>query len=304
MKRVLTNKINVLSAQLETIQREMNKLKIEMHAYDDAEKSKGASLSLQDHFFEKQLSGSINVQNFSDTDSDDGSSSNCSRESKEDENNILLFKSVEFSCRPIYILFDLETTGIGQTSNICVTEIGALQITEKGKLIDSFRQLVCPLRNVTKQASNITGLTNNALSSYDFWEKVGKKFYNWCCSKRMHNDSVKVYLIAHNGKRYDSRVLFFENKRHKLQFPQNFFFLDTLSLFREKFTKLPSLALCNVYHHVFDEKIKDAHTAIGDCTAMRELIEILCIGEQNNLFRDWCVRSAESSDNVEKRCTK
>jgi len=69
------------------------------------------------------------------------------------------------------------------------------------------------------------------------------------------------------------------------------------------YPKLPSYGLGAVYKAVFDEQIKDAHTAVGDCTAIRELLEIGVMPE-DGLLKKWILKTAESFDSVAKRCLK
>ena len=52
---------------------------------------------------------------------------------------------------------------------------------------------------------------------------------------------------------------------------------------------------------MFDDKIKDAHTALGDVKAMLRLLEVgLMVGE--HVLEKWIKAHSESFDSVQKRC--
>lgn len=203
---------------------------------------------------------------------------------------------------PIIVLYDLETTGLGKSSEICITEIGARQLDTKGKKLRSFRCLVNPLVPVSESASKITGHTTQKLSTYNKWSRVGKQFNDWLNSLR-ENEEQCIYICAHNGKRYDSRLLVFEHTRHGLEFPRNLFSVDTLPLFKQMYPKLQSYSLSKLYKDVFGEQIRDCHTAIGDISAMNELFEVGVMHGPEIIYR-WIKEHSESFDTVQKRCFK
>ena len=201
----------------------------------------------------------------------------------------------------VLVLFDFETTGLGKTSDICITEVGAIHVDPfKGHILHEFRELVQPTVHVTAGASRVNGLTDRKLSSFPMWDNVGSKFNSWLESLRENKDTL-IYLCAHNGKRYDSRLLIFEHSRHQLKLPRNLYHIDTLPLFKSMFIGLDSYSLSALYKYMFDDKIKDAHTALGDVKAMLRLLEVgLMVGE--HVLEKWIKAHSESFDSVQKRC--
>jgi len=304
-KQKLANQLDVLNQQLAVIHRQLQLVQKDFQRICIAEAPRKPSgppppvVSLQDHF----PSTILEELDFTDAESSGNTTDSDGDADKDAVVDMQYFKTVATSCDPLIVLYDLETTGLGKSSEICITEIGAILIDQKGAQIDTFRELVCPLVNVSKGASRVTGNTTEQLAAYDFWKAVGRRFYNWLESHRNSNSRTPINLIAHNGSRYDSRILFFENQRHRLEMPRNCYSLDSLSLFKQMYPKLPSYGLGAVYKAVFDEQIKDAHTAVGDCTAIRELLEIGVMPE-DGLLKKWILKTAESFDSVAKRCLK
>ena len=304
-KQKLANQLDVLNQQLSVIHRQLQLVQKDFQRICISEappKPRGPPppvVSLQDHF----SSTILEELDFTDAESSGNSTDSDGDADKDAVVEMQDFKTVATSVEPLIILYDLETTGLGKSSDICITEIGAILIDQKGSSIDTFRELVCPLVNVSNGASKVTGHTHEKLQAYDFWKAVGRRFYSWIESHRHNNERVPINMIAHNGSRYDSRILFFENQRHRLEMPRNCYSLDSLSLFKIMYPKLPSYGLGAVYKAVFDEPIKDAHTAVGDAQAIRELIEVGVLPE-DGLLKKWIRKTAESFDSVAKRCLK
>jgi DNA polymerase III alpha subunit (gram-positive type) len=202
----------------------------------------------------------------------------------------------------ILVLYDLETTGLGMTSEIQITEIGAIEIDLHGKKKNEFRELVRTSIPVSKSVSHMTTNTTQSLQQLSNWKIVSEKFNNWLLSLRKKTNK-KIFLCAHNGKRFDSRLLVFENKRHGVEFLRDLYHLDTLPLFKSMFPGLISYSLSKIYFHLFAKAIKNCHTAIGDINAMIEIIEIGLMHGPELLYK-WINKDYESFDAVQKRCLK
>ena len=94
-----------------------------------------------------------------------------------------------------YVVFDLETTGLDPHVNEII-EIGAVKISS-GKKIEEFHSLVKPEHGVSKESSEITGITMEMLKDKPSLGEVLPKFLEFI------DDSV---LVAHNAN-FDYRFI-------------------------------------------------------------------------------------------------
>jgi DNA polymerase III alpha subunit (gram-positive type) len=116
----------------------------------------------------------------------------------------------------------------------------------------------------------------------------------------MPTAKTKVTLVAHNGKRYDARILVFENARHNIDFVENIFNVDTLQIFKELFPRQQNYKLGTVYKNQFHEPIPDQHTALADARAMQRLLGAAA----PSVCCEKIIRLRESFDAITKRCMK
>lgn len=152
----------------------------------------------------------------------------------------------------VYIVFDLETTGLSpQTEEI--TEIGAVKIKD-GLIVDRFSQLVNPLKPISEQITQITGITNEMVKDMPDISEVLPRFRKFC------GDGV---MVAHNAK-FDMSFIYAAAKRLGIYFPNKT--ADTLLMSREIFK--------NEKNHKLDElcrrlnvTLDNHHRAVSDSTA-------------------------------------
>lgn len=156
----------------------------------------------------------------------------------------------------LHVLYDLETTGIGKTSKIKIREIGAVAMVDKGKEWEDVGSIDCKVDVLSK--------TNN-------WKKVGATFFEWVENLKRKNEAKEIILHAHNGKRFDARIVYFENQRHDLNMPECMH-VDTLDTFKECFPgKKKSCKLEDYYYLACKGFINGRHTGLGDSLALRDI---------------------------------
>ena len=207
--------------------------------------------------------------------------------------------------RPVHVFYDFETTGLGKTQDIRIAEIGAVHVSPfDGEVLGQFRALVNPNVRMSQDAENINGLTSSKLQHCPQWKTIGQQFNDWLESLRSSHPDQAIILSAHNGKRFDSRILVFEHYRHHLQLPSHLYHADTIPFFKLSL-KLDSYSLNNIYKHVFGHRVPNAHTALGDVKAMAKLFEwVVVTQDEGEIVHTWCHRHQESFDVIEKRCLR
>lgn len=154
------------------------------------------------------------------------------------------------------IFYDLETSGV-DTKNDSIIEIGA-----KDNLGNTFSKLINPEIVISSKIEDLTGITNNKLKYRHTLKQSYDVINNWFDFEKKNNIYKEVYLIAHNGDRFD------------LKFMERYFnikckSIDTLTLFRKLLPNKGSHSiktLCEIY------KI--------DCTKHHRALEDVIILEQ------------------------
>ncbi len=86
-----------------------------------------------------------------------------------------------------YIAFDVETTGLDPQENEII-EIGALKVRD-GKVAERFMEFIHPVSPISAAITNLTGITNEMVSSARPRRAVLADFIDFC------EDDV---LIGHN----------------------------------------------------------------------------------------------------------
>jgi DNA polymerase III alpha subunit (gram-positive type) len=196
---------------------------------------------------------------------------------------------------PHYYGWDLETTGLGKTINIRIWDIAVVS-GNKSK----FQRYVNPGEHLSTGATKITGMRWSELKAYPTWNTIGDEFNQFI------EEVGAVVLIGFNSKRYDSRILFFEQEHHtKHPLPESLQFLDLrdiLPQFVQLRTKPRSLS--RYYHHFFHKDIVSKHTAEADANATLDIFNAL-----RERFGDERVLAAahdhlETVAGVRKRCLR
>jgi hypothetical protein len=153
---------------------------------------------------------------------------------------------------PILVAYDTETpyTG-GPTKNKTLLQVAAVPLQEEHPTFEA----------VVPDESNVTPEDEAACLSAFF-------LYILRLEER-------VVLLAHNGKRFDSHVIIGAARRCGVQIPPNLYgHLDTLDVLRalrpDSKTGHSLDSVCALYN----VKIKNRHTALGDAVALAETMRI------------------------------
>jgi len=107
--------------------------------------------------------------------------------------------------RPLYIVFDFETNGLGKTSGIRVVQVGAQALDSDFVTVSAFNEFVNPLAAIDPKAVAVHGIDPAFANQCAAWDDVGTRFNKWMDDVR-HDDAQPLVMLAHNGKRFDARM--------------------------------------------------------------------------------------------------
>lgn len=199
------------------------------------------------------------------------------------------------------IAFDLETTGLGKTSAIRVREIGAVAVSNQP--CEPFRSAVNPGVDIAvSAAAKKISPDPPDMATAPQWSGVGPKFHAWleAVRKQCPSPDAKIVLMGYNSKRYDSRILAFENCRHNVRTePTALHFVDLMPVLRKHVPEVEKPRTLARYHaHLLGRPIASAHTALGDAVAVRDIWRAIDCEEVRKLMQ----AEIERADGVYKRC--
>ena len=107
--------------------------------------------------------------------------------------------------RPLYIVFDFETNGLGKTSGIRVMQVGAQALDSDFVAVSAFNEFVNPLAAIDPSAVAVHGIKPAFANQCPAWDDVGTKFNAWM-NEVCYDDAQPIVMLAHNGKRFDARM--------------------------------------------------------------------------------------------------
>ncbi len=181
----------------------------------------------------------------------------------------------------VYVVFDLETTGLYPNSGDSIIEIGAVKI-KNGIIIDRFDELINPNKILNSEIVKITGIDDSMLHGKRCEKDVVTDFMKWAGSNPM---------VAHNA-RFDISFLDMAYSKYNLGIIDNVV-IDTLGLSRylessERFHNLATLV--KRYNIPWDEDKHHRADYDSEGTAlifdqMLKKLELNNIKTLNDLFR-------------------
>eukprot|EP00250_Pteridium_aquilinum_P008339 c17863_g1_i1 orf=49-4944(+) len=216
---------------------------------------------------------------------------------------------LEFLTKVVVIIFDIETTGF-KLSDDRIVEFAARDLT--GGDCSTIQTLVNPERPIPLHATNVHGIHSDMVNKSDIprWKEVAPILIQFVESRRIAGGPV--FLVAHNGKRFDVPFLMYEFERCSLQIPSWWQFVDSVPIAREamkaKGGKGLPLRLSALYEYYKLPYIGQAHRALADvhmlACVLQMLMKDLKMPVSDFLKRSFTIKdilrsSARSSDNLE-----
>ncbi|MEM7375816.1 MAG: 3'-5' exonuclease, partial [Bacteroidota bacterium] len=184
----------------------------------------------------------------------------------------------------IYVVLDLETTGLYRATNHIIELAGEILDRDGGPIEDAtYESLVKPPIKIPSTVTDLTGITNEMVKEAPEFPVVMKEFVDFIVDHReQYQDVMKkpipsTILVAHNGKRFD--IPFLVDACNKNDIGEIFvekeihFACDTLVLAREmvrerKLKEVPqSFRLVDLYEFCCANPMGTAHRAMADVKA-------------------------------------
>ena len=220
------------------------------------------------------------------------------------------------------VVYDTETTGLGATNKVQIMELGEYRHAHRAQVhpltraftgavavvytdnvwspIEEFHAYVQPKAGSKVQASVPHSLTPEKLALRD-----AKPFSTHCSGafvsfiKRQLDRCNLCVVVAHNGKRFDHRLLFF----HGLSPPKcpALRFADSIEWFRRvSKSSLKSYSIRNLYMDSYGKVPESAHNALPDCYALINLLNSSAF----NVSPDLAWELSEPWGHIRSRCVK
>jgi len=158
-----------------------------------------------------------------------------------------------------FVVFDLETTGLGAKFGDEIIEIAGIRI-KNGKVIDKFSTLVNPCRPISSGATAVNGITDEMVAKAPKITEVLPKFLEFS------KDGV---FVAHNAS-FDMGFLLEKMKQINYRSYRESV-LDTLVLSRKIHSAEKSHSLPSIRRRL-NVNCESEHRAMGDVAATGEIL--------------------------------
>ncbi|MDR1235713.1 MAG: DNA polymerase III subunit epsilon [Holosporaceae bacterium] len=171
-------------------------------------------------------------------------------------------------------MLDTETTGLEFEKGDRIVDIACIELINHVPTGNTYQVYINPEREMSSEASAITGITDDMLKDKPLFREVADDFLNFV------KDAT---LVIHNAK-FD--ISFLNSELSKLGKP--LFRLedavDTLQMVRQKFPGMPANLdfLCKKFD--VDASERTTHGALVDCKLLAEVYINLLGGRQSSLL--------------------
>lgn len=174
------------------------------------------------------------------------------------------------------IVLDTETTGLSPEKGDRIVEIACIELINHLPTENCFQVYINPEREMSKEAIEITGITDEFLKDKPLFKDVAEDFLNFIKSDP---------LIIHNAK-FDVKFLNYElNTLHNFNHHINLeSCIDTLAIAKLQFpgAAVSLDALCKKFS--IDRSKRTKHGALIDCELLADVYLQLIGGHQRQLF--------------------
>ena len=157
-----------------------------------------------------------------------------------------------------YVVLDLETTGVSWYRDTII-EFGAVKVIDR-KPVDTYQQLVNPMRNLNPFITQLTGITPDMLEPAPTLDTVLPDFLRWCGDDAM---------IGHNIMQFDIKFIDLAAQRILHHAVPNRI-IDTLQMSRSMYPQYNRHRLVDLIQR-FDIADVEEHRALSDADLKRLL---------------------------------
>ncbi|MBT1162563.1 3'-5' exonuclease [Bifidobacterium sp. SO1] len=165
-----------------------------------------------------------------------------------------------------YVVLDTETTGIDPYKGARLIEIGAVKV-QKGRIIDTYSQLINPLMPVPAHITQLTGITTADILDQPTVGPTMKDFEKWL--------GFDTPILAHNAT-FDLKFLDYattETWPNRPQFDHPF--LDTLEMSRSIHPEIRHHRVADLIKRYHVGEVEE-HRALADAKQEQALYQIMC----------------------------
>lgn len=178
-----------------------------------------------------------------------------------------------------YIYLDTETTGLDPKNNSIVQLAGFIKVGNK-EVTFNYKMRPYHGESVDPYASKVTGITTEMVYSWDDPKEVFAQFIELLDSFNI-TYSTKFHLIGYNVG-FDDEFMreWFSINGKKWGCYVWFPYIDVMALanlyYLNRRPSVPNFKLVTIYRETFGKDFSDAHNALSDIIATRELFEFFC----------------------------
>lgn len=158
-----------------------------------------------------------------------------------------------------FVVIDIETSHFSPDKGGMIIEVAAVRVRD-GKITETMHQLINPERKISKQITELTGITNDMLTDKPTFREVIPALYQFI------GEST---VIAHNAKFDWDRYLKFFLKKVGIM-PLNPV-IDTMSLSRKYLKNDDKNYKLGYLCELVNVKLSNHHRALADAIATAEL---------------------------------
>lgn len=204
--------------------------------------------------------------------------------------------------RHVFLFYDTETTSRYPTEDDVISLGGVLaEYTEKKcwNKLDTFHTYVNTDRPIASQAQLVHHISKKDICNAPRFPKAMTLFETWIREtlKSSSKKSIKLYLVAHNGSKFDDIILYCNSKRYNVDFDRFLRqihctgFIDTIKMLKAELkqacnkilcpvnpkTNRQSFALNNCHLKFCNTEISNAHNALADSEALFNICTSKCL---------------------------
>mgnify|MGYP006135594923 CR=1 FL=1 len=161
---------------------------------------------------------------------------------------------------------------MGKTSEIKIAQLSASGYDQHWNRVDRFTSFVNPLEAMDPSAIDVHGFSDEFCANFDPWAVVGQRFNDFLEGLRTQCGAREICLLAHNGLRFDFRIVVFEHALAGLEWPMDVTCCDTLKVVKTLYPGEPTYSLGRLYESVLGEPLRNAHDAAVDVEAVVRLL--------------------------------
>ncbi|MDR2781149.1 MAG: DNA polymerase III subunit epsilon [Holosporaceae bacterium] len=188
-------------------------------------------------------------------------------------------------------MLDTETTGLDPKNGDRIVDIACVELVNHVPTGNTYQVYVNPEREISQEATAITGITNEMLVGKPLFCEIADDFLDFIKDSTLviHNAKFDIMFLNSELERINKPLLDIENT------------VDTLQIVRQKFPGIPANLdfLCKKFEVDASERV--THGALIDCKLLAEVYINLLGGRQSSLFSENKEKMSASDTVIHRR---